>query len=154
MLEAPQSGGAGADLALGAVAGMLAAAGLLSIWRPAAQLILTGIAAHVAAWILLSRLATVTGEPSPGFWALVVAAWLTAWAFAQALSNVGRKDRTTERFLGVAVPLVFGLWLLILWELLVRGFDVPRVLLPPPSAIWDRLVSSVPTLLPTSARPS
>jgi NitT/TauT family transport system permease protein len=48
--------------------------------------------------------------------------------------------------LGIAIPLLFGLWLLILWELLVRGFGVPRVLLPAPSAIWERLINSVPIL--------
>ena len=43
-------------------------------------------------------------------------------------------------------PLAFGLSVLILWEALVRGFGVPAVILPAPSAIVARLLTSVPTL--------
>ncbi len=43
-------------------------------------------------------------------------------------------------------PLVFGLVVLALWEAVVRLFGVPAIILPPPSAIVARLVSSVPTL--------
>jgi NitT/TauT family transport system permease protein len=43
-------------------------------------------------------------------------------------------------------PLVFGLVVLALWEAVVRLFGVPSIILPPPSAIVARLVSSVPTL--------
>ena len=46
----------------------------------------------------------------------------------------------------VLYPLLFGITILILWEAVVRGLGVPAVLLPPPSAIWAKLVSSVPTL--------
>lgn len=38
------------------------------------------------------------------------------------------------------------MWILILWEIIVRGFDIPAVLLPPPSAIGARIATSVPTL--------
>jgi len=41
---------------------------------------------------------------------------------------------------------LFGAWILVLWEALVRGLGVPAVLLPPPSAIGARLVSEIPTL--------
>jgi NitT/TauT family transport system permease protein len=46
----------------------------------------------------------------------------------------------------ILVPLLFGLWLLFLWEVAVRGFGVPFVLLPPPSAIAARIAGSLPTL--------
>ena len=36
--------------------------------------------------------------------------------------------------------------MILLWEVLVVGFKVPFVLLPPPSAIWVRLTGSVPIL--------
>ena len=32
------------------------------------------------------------------------------------------------------IPAIFGAWVLILWEALTRGFGVPFILLPPPSA--------------------
>jgi NitT/TauT family transport system permease protein len=44
------------------------------------------------------------------------------------------------------VPVLFGLWLLFLWEVVVVGFGVPHVLLPPPSTIGVALAQSVPLL--------
>ncbi|SDY55814.1 ABC transporter permease [Citreimonas salinaria] len=35
----------------------------------------------------------------------------------------------------LAIPLIFGATLLAMWELLVRGLEVPTVILPPPSQI-------------------
>jgi NitT/TauT family transport system permease protein len=46
----------------------------------------------------------------------------------------------------LAPPLLFGIAVLALWEALVRLFGVPTIILPPPSAIALRLVTSVPTL--------
>jgi NitT/TauT family transport system permease protein len=43
-------------------------------------------------------------------------------------------------------PLAFGLGVLLLWEVLCRAFEVPTVLLPAPSLIGARLLSSLPTL--------
>jgi NitT/TauT family transport system permease protein len=131
---------------LAIVAGILALAGLISIWRPRWQLILTGVVAHAAALLLLASLSEVAGQATLGFWCLVVAAWLTAWAFAQSLSALRPRGRFGERLLATVVPAVFGLWFLILWEMLVRGFGVPMVILPPPSAIGVTLAASVPTL--------
>ncbi|MDP9590028.1 UNVERIFIED_ORG: NitT/TauT family transport system permease protein [Shinella zoogloeoides] len=71
--------------------------------------------------------------------------WLAAWAFNEWLVRrklTGAADRAAR----LAVPLIFGITILVLWEGIVRGFNVPSVLLPPPSMIWARLISSVPTL--------
>ena len=46
----------------------------------------------------------------------------------------------------IVPPLAFGAVVLVLWEAGVRLFGVPAVILPAPSAILVRLVSSVPTL--------
>jgi NitT/TauT family transport system permease protein len=46
----------------------------------------------------------------------------------------------------IAVPLVFGVTVLILWEGLVRGLGVPGVILPPPSAIGRAIAANAPTL--------
>jgi len=43
-------------------------------------------------------------------------------------------------------PLLFGVWVLVFWQLLVDGFDVPRVLLPAPSVIGHSLLVSLPVL--------
>jgi NitT/TauT family transport system permease protein len=39
----------------------------------------------------------------------------------------------------VGAPLLFGAWVLVFWELLTQGFDVPRVILPAPSLIGAAL---------------
>ncbi|MEP7297277.1 MAG: ABC transporter permease [Burkholderiales bacterium] len=44
-------------------------------------------------------------------------------------------------------PLLFGAWVLAFWQLLTWALEVPRVLLPSPSVIWDALVVSLPVLL-------
>jgi NitT/TauT family transport system permease protein len=46
-----------------------------------------------------------------------------------------------------ATPLLFGAWVLLFWELLTQGFDVPKVLLPAPTVVWASLLQGAPTLL-------
>jgi len=134
----------GSELSI--VAGLLALAGLVSLWRPVWQLVLTGVVAHSAAYLLIAALPSISGQAGLGFWVLVVAAWLCAWAFVQALSALRPRGLAARRALAILIPLIFGAWLLILWEILVRGFAVPFVLLPPPSAIGERLANSIPIL--------
>jgi NitT/TauT family transport system permease protein len=47
-------------------------------------------------------------------------------------------------------PVVAGLLLLALWEGLTRAFDVPTVILPPPSAILNALVTRGDVLVPAA----
>jgi NitT/TauT family transport system permease protein len=44
------------------------------------------------------------------------------------------------RWTGMATASLFGVWVLLFWEILVRALDVPRVLLPAPSLIMGSLV--------------
>ena len=67
--------------------------------------------------------------------------WLGGWGL-----NAWLARRTGAGWLRILPPLVFGATLLTVWELLVRGFGVSPVLLPPPSAIWAKLIASGPTL--------
>ena len=46
----------------------------------------------------------------------------------------------------LAVPVIFGLTILLIWEGLVRGLNVSPVILPPPSAVAARFMASLPTL--------
>jgi NitT/TauT family transport system permease protein len=46
----------------------------------------------------------------------------------------------------LAPPALFGAGVLIAWECIVRGFGVPFVILPAPSAIFSRLIHSIPIL--------
>jgi NitT/TauT family transport system permease protein len=69
------------------------------------------------------------------------AAWLGGWWL-----NVRLAAARPTGWMRLLPPLVFGVTLLLLWELLVRGLDVSPVLLPAPSAIGRRIVTSLPTL--------
>jgi len=70
-----------------------------------------------------------------------VAVWLGGWWLNARLAAGGG---WAARWLP---PVVFGLTLLALWEVVVRGFAVSPVLLPAPTAVAARLVNDWPTLL-------
>lgn len=72
--------------------------------------------------------------------------WLAAWAFNEWLVRHSFSSPAAKRMSRMAVPLLFGLAILALWEGVVRGFAVPPILLPAPSAILARLLTSLPIL--------
>ncbi|MDA8870612.1 ABC transporter permease [Rhizobiaceae bacterium] len=73
--------------------------------------------------------------------------WLFAWWLNQRLVAIDTgTNATAAKVIGLAVPLIFGVTLLVLWELLVRGLNVSPVLLPPPSMVGVRISNSLPTL--------
>jgi len=94
---------------------------------------------------LLQTLPVYEMQP-PAFWCGMVAAWLFAWLFVERLSKAIRDGAVSERVFGLLIPVIFGLALLVFWELTTRGARVPMVLLPSPSQIWTRLLASLPTL--------
>ena len=47
----------------------------------------------------------------------------------------------------IAAPILFGVVLILLWEFLVRHFQVRIFVLPPPSAIWASLIENFPSLM-------
>lgn len=96
---------------------------------------------------LISMLGAGAGAQSPGthFWALLVAAWLFAWATVTHLSET-RFTGLAQWLTGLTIPALFGITLLFLWEAIVRGAGIPFVLLPPPSAIGARIIASLPIL--------
>ena len=80
------------------------------------------------------------------FWFGVIVLWGLAWAGNSALAAVNVASPLARRTIALAVPAVFGITLLFLWELVAKGFHIPLVLLPAPSDIWARLSSSLPIL--------
>ena len=62
----------------------------------------------------------------------LTAALIAVFALFRAMVGFARAEGWFAR---LATPVIFGLLLLWLWEMLVIGFAVPFVLLPPPSAI-------------------
>lgn len=81
-----------------------------------------------------------------GWIVIALVVWLGGWAFNEWLVRRQLTSTPAARMISIAVPVIFGLSLLVLWEGITRGFGVPVVLLPPPSLIWDRIISSVPIL--------
>ncbi|MEI2300644.1 ABC transporter permease [Ensifer sp. MJa1] len=78
--------------------------------------------------------------------AAAIAFWLAAWAFNEWLVRQKFESDVANTAARFAVPLLFGITILVLWEGIVRGFQVPSVLLPAPSMIWNKLINSLPTL--------
>lgn len=77
-------------------------------------------------------------------WAvLAVVIWIAGWWLNVRLANGASSDNTMVKIL---VPAIFGITVLIVWELLVRGFEVNPVILPAPSVIIERLISEGPRL--------
>lgn len=127
----------------------LAVAGLLAFWliafsRLSAALI-AGYASLSAAWFLLGQV-DATETPLTGFWLQLVSAWLIAWASVEQLAHIRTLYKPYQSLLNIVIPLLFGIWLLILWEVLTRGMNVPQVLLPSPSLIGERFISSTSIL--------
>ena len=72
--------------------------------------------------------------------------WICAWGLNEYLVWLKPARASISRLIGIAVPLIFGVTLLVIWECLVRGLNIPPILLPAPSAIWVRLTNSLPIL--------
>lgn len=63
--------------------------------------------------------------------------WIAGWALNARLSG-GPATRSTA----LAVPVVFGVTLILMWEGVVRGLEISPVLLPAPSMIALRFAAS------------
>jgi NitT/TauT family transport system permease protein len=76
----------------------------------------------------------------------VLAVWLGAALCVMELASMRPRDDASRRMLSLAIPLLFGAVVFYLWEVLVRGFGVPSVIMPSPSAAAARFASSLPIL--------
>lgn len=127
----------------------LSGAALAALWLTSkshlSAALITGCVSAVVVWYLI-RVVDSSSSIGTGFWMHVIAAWLLAWAAVEQLAAIKTLSRVYQLTLGIVIPVVFGAWLLVLWELLTRGFDVPQVLLPSPSLIADRFAQSTSIL--------
>jgi NitT/TauT family transport system permease protein len=135
----------GVELPVGLMA--FAALGTLSIGRLVVpfSLWLDGILAGVGTVGVLLSLAVL--DPVPlSYWLALLATWLFTWLFVERLAAAIAAGTVDGRAFGLLIPLIFGISILVIWEAVTRGGDVPTVILPPPSMIWARIASSTVTL--------
>lgn len=72
---------------------------------------------------------------------------LLIWAAGFAVNLwLARPARSQSRSARLAVPLIFGVTVLVMWELIVRGLEVPQVILPPPSVIASTFANNIAML--------
>ncbi|ANP35392.1 ABC transporter permease [Phaeobacter gallaeciensis] len=69
--------------------------------------------------------------------------WIAGWWINSRFAN---SPAAKTQAVKLAVPLIFGVTVLIVWELLVRGLEVSMVILPAPSLIAARFATSIPIL--------
>ncbi len=115
--------------------------------RPVVEIVALLLLAHTPALLLLSGLSGHEGSALAPFYLVMAACWLMAWRLVTILSGLRISGRAAVLGLRLLIPTLFGIWLLIWWEAIVRGAGVPFILLPPPSAIGARIASSIPVLM-------
>jgi NitT/TauT family transport system permease protein len=138
----PVAGGhwAAVDIALWLGALILAGTSALDVALAFATLLsLAGaILAAVALYGLLDSGAR--GPGALGLWLGLIVLALLAWRAMARSAALGTASKSTTIHLGA--PILLGLWMIYLWQVLVVGFDIPHVLLPPPSEIAVAMVGS------------
>ena len=75
------------------------------------------------------------------FGALMV--WGAGWYLNIRLAN---GSHSNNPFIKALIPAIFGITLILVWELLVWAFDINPVILPAPSSIGARLIVEGPRL--------
>jgi NitT/TauT family transport system permease protein len=107
---------------------------------------LAGVLCAVATTLALLRDADIAGSAAAGFWTMVLAVWLGSALCVIQLASMRLRDEISRRILNLAIPLLFGAVVFYLWEVSVRGFGVPQVIMPAPSAAAARFAASLPVL--------
>jgi NitT/TauT family transport system permease protein len=112
-------------------------------------LALLAVLSAALAFALVDALSTgLEYAAGSGYALALVAMWLAAWRVVQALSAARLSAGFAQTLVSAAIPLVFGVTVLVLWEAGVRGFgsQMMKVILPAPSAIGARFGASLPIL--------
>ncbi len=106
---------------------------------PESLLLLPGLLAGALLPLLLLDSGVTLGQ-GLGLWLFVGGILALLWHVMERLTECG------GIFRHLLVPALFGTMLIYLWEVGVRGFEVPSVLLPAPSAIAHALVAQAANL--------
>ena len=75
------------------------------------------------------------------YFAGAIGFWILAW-----LLNIWIARQNESKLLNLFPPILFGVSIILIWQASVVGFEVSPVILPPPSAIYYKFISSIPTL--------
>ncbi len=129
---------------LASLGGVAIASGLLWQFRRgmyAVSLCAVALVLAIAAYLLADG-----ATRHPGYWATVIAVWLGAWMLVARFAELPRRNGAVGNMQALLAPVTFGATLLWLWEVIVRALEVPRVILPAPSAIWARIIRSTDVL--------
>ncbi len=113
---------------------------------PRLAIVFALLVAGCAAALVTVHLPAVAGRADLDFWLGVLGLWVAAWVANDALSAHRFASPGARRAAAIAVPAIFGAFLLFLWEVVVVGFGVSPVLMPPPSAVGARIAGALPIL--------
>ena len=72
--------------------------------------------------------------------------WVAAWFANSMLVRLNPSNRLLAQGINLLIPLIFGVTLIVVWEGITVGFNIPPVLLPSPTMIWARIASSTDIL--------
>ncbi len=117
---------------------------LLSRERRAEALVLAVIASIAAMLVPIALIDEGQQGEKAILIVLLIGTGGLVWRMLDLLGSSG--NPLPQRAQAILVPAAFGAWLLYLWEVGVDGFGVPRVLLPPPSAIYAAIAQAHGTL--------
>jgi NitT/TauT family transport system permease protein len=102
-----------------------------------------GVVLGSAATLMLLHQHDIAGNAAWGLWSPVLANWAAACLAVAGLGALKPHSKAAARVVDWSIPLLFGAFVLYLWEVAVRGFGVPTVLLPAPSVIAVRFAASL-----------
>ncbi len=107
-------------------------------------LIAAGLGSAVALHLIYS--AGMLGNASLSFWFFILSLWALVWRGIDCIAGYKSLFKSKQHAVNFLVPVLFGIWLIFIWEVMVSGFGIPHVLLPPPSSIALRFVNSTDIL--------
>lgn len=96
-------------------------------------------------WVLNAIAADRIGNSSTAL-LIAIVAWLAACWLNVELSRLPILNLKLSRLRDLCVAAIFGIFILFLWEVVVAVFQIPFILLPPPSAIGERIMASLDIL--------
>jgi len=128
---------------------------ILAVLRPPRELgpvlgfALLGVLAALAPMILVATDVAQALDAATwrsGFWCYTFSLACLAITTVRRLAALDMR-RPVSAWVGrYGTPLLFGAWVIVFWQLLVRAFDVPQVLLPAPSVVWRSLLAGAGVL--------